>query len=71
LRHYLLPSTPTSSAHSVQQTQDGGYIFGGHSLYFGSEGGAFLIKTDANGNLLWSKMYGNKYLNKSLEFKNT
>ncbi len=50
------------TAYSVQQTQDGGYIFRGHSLYFGSEGDAFLIKTDAIGNLLWSKMFGNKYL---------
>ncbi|MBE9483836.1 MAG: YIP1 family protein [Bacteroidetes bacterium] len=58
------------TAYSVQQTQDGGYIFVGSSLYFGSEGGAWLTKTDANGNLLWSKMFGDNYLNKSLEFKN-
>lgn len=58
------------TAHSVQQTQDGGYLFGGNSLYFSSEGGAWLIKTDANGNLLWSKTFGDNYLNKSLEFKN-
>lgn len=59
------------TAYSVQQTQDGGYIFGGNSLHsFSSEGGAWLTKADANGNLLWSKMFGDNYLNKSLEFKN-
>lgn len=58
------------TAHSVQQTQDSGYLFGGNSLDFSSEGGAWLIKTDANGNLLWSKTFGDDYLNKSLELKN-
>lgn len=57
------------TALSVQQTQDDGYIFVGRSLYYESEGGAWLIKTDANGNMLWSKMFGDNYLNKSLELK--
>jgi hypothetical protein len=48
--------TNNDKAYTVQQTTDGGYIITGHSFSFGfSIGGVFLIKTDVNGNLLWSK----------------
>ena len=43
----------------VQQTSDGGYILTGFmsGLGFGAEDVA-LIRTDANGNLLWKQVYG-------------
>ena len=44
---------------SVQQTADGGYIMAGHTSSFdlGFLGGAWLVKTDEYGNMLWNRTY--------------
>jgi hypothetical protein len=53
--------TQDDYANSVQQTKDGGYILAGYTTSFisGADSGSiYLIKANANGNLLWSKALG-------------
>ena len=49
----------TEYAHIVKQTSDGGYIIVGNTKSYGSgNADVYVIKTDSNGNLDWSKTYG-------------
>ena len=49
-----------NKCYSVQQTNDGGYIFTGESQYINQigEGDLWLVKTDSYGNIMWEKMWG-------------
>jgi gliding motility-associated-like protein len=40
------------------QTADGGFLLGGYTTSYGDPADAWLVKTDANGNMQWSKKYG-------------
>ena len=44
--------------YSVKQTTDGGYIIAGRRAYENNDTDAWIIKTDANGNNIWDKTYG-------------
>jgi hypothetical protein len=50
-------------AYSIQQTQDGGYVFGGETRSFGSVMGDFwIVKLSSIGDIEWHRAYGmNKY----------
>jgi predicted secreted protein len=57
-RTYGGPATDYA-LHMFQTTADGGYIISGYTASFGAGGqDAWLIKTDASGNMLWSRTYG-------------
>ena len=46
-------------AHSIQQTSDGGFIVAGHTLSLDADyDDAFLLKTDAYGQVEWMRQYG-------------
>ena len=51
--------TEIDTAHSVQQTSDGGYILAGTTTSYGAGGADFwLVKTDSDGNEEWDKTFG-------------
>ncbi|OHD23362.1 MAG: hypothetical protein A2064_09025 [Spirochaetes bacterium GWB1_66_5] len=45
--------------YAVRNTSDGGFIIAGYTqASFASDDNAWLVKTDANGNLVWEKVFG-------------
>ena len=50
--------TAHDAANSVQQASDGGYIFAGYTSSGRPSRDFWLVKTDANGDTLWTKTWG-------------
>lgn len=47
---------------SLDKTAEGGFVLGGYTNSFGAGGDDFyIVKTDADGNVLWTKTYGGLY----------
>lgn len=44
--------------HSVQQTSDGGYVIAGFVYSSATSFDVYLVKTDASGNVAWTKRFG-------------
>jgi hypothetical protein len=64
--------TGADYAYSVQQTSDGGYIVAGETTSFGAgSADILLIKTDANGNIIWTKTYGRTSYDLALSVQQT
>jgi hypothetical protein len=58
--------TGDDEAYSVIQTADGGYALVGYTDSFGAgETNAWLVKTDANGNMVWNQTYGGRATNQA------
>jgi hypothetical protein len=55
-KSYLSPDNNSTFATSVRRTSDGGYIVAGEATYV-STLCFYLLKTDANGDMQWSKAY--------------
>jgi len=64
--------TSDDVAYSLVETSDGGYALAGYTPSFGA--GAFdsyLVKTDANGNMLWNRTYGGLWFDLSYSLVET
>lgn len=60
------------AAYSVVETSDGGYTLMGISKSFGdANGDAYMVKTDQNGAVIWSKTYGSTNLDEGTSIINT
>jgi hypothetical protein len=63
--------TTTDEGFSGQQTTDWGYIVAGWTTSFGNGGQVYLIKTNANGDTLWTRTYGGTNLETGLSVQQT
>ena len=60
------------SARSVQQTTDGGYIVAGRTASFGADQDDFyLVKTNSQGDTLWTRTYGGSFDDKAWSVQQT
>ncbi len=58
--------------HSIQQTSDGGYIVAGWTASFGvGAWDVYLIKTNAQGDTIWTKTYGGPYVERAWSVQQT
>lgn len=71
-KSYAYGAFSKEGAHSVRQTNDGGYILAGYTTYTTSPSvvkpaSLMLVKTDPEGNIVWSKTHGGDDFNDMYE----
>jgi hypothetical protein len=54
--------TKLDGGNSVRQTLDGGYIMAGVTNSFGNGQQVYLVRTNASGDTLWTRVFGGAYL---------
>jgi predicted secreted protein len=60
------------AGYSVQQTFDGGYVIAGYTHSFGSgDADVYIIKTDTNGDTLWTRVYGDTLSDRGYSIQQT
>ena len=65
-------SSGDERAYAIQQTLDDGFIIAGYTAHSGlSSADIWIIKTDSVGDSLWTKTYGNDYIDWALSIKQT
>ena len=67
----LIGKSTYDGGSSVKQTSDGGYIIIGYTYFDGSGGDAWLIKTNAHGDTLWTKTFGGSQRDDGFSVKQT
>ncbi|HIJ72741.1 MAG TPA: hypothetical protein HPP83_01450 [Candidatus Hydrogenedentes bacterium] len=58
-------------ARAVRETSDGGYILAGYTDSFGDPRDVYLVKTDADGGVLWSGTYGGEGVDVAVDVQET
>jgi len=62
----------TDGGVSVQETQDGGFIIAGYTKSYGAgDADVYIIRTDGNGNTLWTKTYGGSNWDQGMSVQQT
>lgn len=54
----IIGAEGTDVGYTVRQTTDGGYIIVGKTTSFGNAEDVYLIKTDSNGDVMWTRNFG-------------
>jgi hypothetical protein len=60
-----------SSGSSIQQTMDGGFVVAGTSFAGAGESDFWLLKTDSQGDTLWTRTYGGAFSDDALSLRQT